>query len=202
MQEQNPSENSPSNDDAPNPQGGEGEIMKTPWQVLEELCGGSSTPVAVAPVSEGVLQPKKRKTSEVRDPPRGKPICPVCNKEFTSWKAAFGHMRAHPNRDYRGFYKPPAFPSSSSSKDQPPPSANNNKGGGAKKTNAASDGTDEVDSGGGKEVTPSPNQLFGFDLNEPVEGLGSSHAVEEGVQEEKDLGFDLNEMPPAEDHEG
>nr|KYP66564.1 hypothetical protein KK1_012861 [Cajanus cajan] len=102
--------------------------MKTPWQVLEELCGGSSTPVAVAPVSEGVLQPKKRKTSEVRDPPRGKPICPVCNKEFTSWKAAFGHMRAHPNRDYRGFYKPPAFPSSSSSKDQPPPSANNNKG--------------------------------------------------------------------------
>lgn len=124
----------------------EGVVIKTPWQVLEELGGysdengggdggsvggGASVAAAVGgggngtTVVEGVVavneevQAKKRKAPVVRDPPRGKPICPICNREFPSWKSAFGHMRAHPNRDYRGFFRPPVFGSPSSTQVQP-----------------------------------------------------------------------------------
>ncbi|XP_047337102.1 zinc finger protein ZAT4-like [Impatiens glandulifera] len=36
-----------------------------------------------------------------------KPICFVCGKNFPSMKSLFGHMRCHPERQYRGI-KPPA----------------------------------------------------------------------------------------------
>lgn len=39
--------------------------------------------------------------------------CEFCNKEFTSWKALYGHMRSHPERPWRGM-KPPTSSSSSS----------------------------------------------------------------------------------------
>ena len=57
---------------------------------------------------------KKRKVSDVKDPPTGTPTCPVCKKTFSSWKGAFGHMRKHPERHYRGFFQPPTFSSFSS----------------------------------------------------------------------------------------
>ncbi|XP_020216843.1 uncharacterized protein LOC109800474 [Cajanus cajan] len=228
MQKQNPSESSPSSDDTRthNPQGGEGEIMKTPWQVLEELCGGdsesgcsdskcggsssggvpvvvtvvvsggggggSSSSVVVTPVSEGV-QAKGRGTSEVRDP------CPVCNKDFTTWKGAFGHMHAHPNCDYNGFFKSRVF--ASSSQYQPP--SDNNKSDGAKKSSTTSNSTNEVDNSGEKRLISSPNQVLDFDLNESMEeAVKSSHIAKESVRKEKDLGFDLNQMPPADHYEG
>ncbi|KAL2348687.1 hypothetical protein Fmac_002687 [Flemingia macrophylla] len=312
MEKQNPSDNSPSSNDTPPPNptnnnlhGGEGQIMKTPWQVLEELCsgdsdnesgdsdkkdggsggvpsvvameiggdsdsdnnnegsdsdnkdgsnkckddvsnsrgvpvvvamemdgnnnkgngnstkneiplavavavsdgsnnsdqipvavpmvvaGGGGSSVAVTLVNEGV-QEKKRKALDVRDPPRGKPICPVCSKEFPTWKGVFGHMRAHPNRDYRGFYKPPVF--ASSSQDQLP-----NKGDGAKNNSTSVTGTNEVHNSGEKQkgMASSSNQVLDFDLNEPVEEveIGSFQTAEESVHEEKDVVFDLNEMP-------
>jgi hypothetical protein len=52
---------------------------------------------------------KKRKGISLRDPPPGKPKCPECHKEFASWRAAFGHMRTHPERPHRGFFPPPTF---------------------------------------------------------------------------------------------
>jgi hypothetical protein len=56
------------------------------------------------------VQPfKKRKCNPIRDPPAGKPKCPECHKEFASWRAAFGHMRTHPERPHRGFFPPPTF---------------------------------------------------------------------------------------------
>jgi len=84
--------------------------------------GGGVPPVAVVEsggVREGVMG-KKRKTSVVRDPPTGKPTCALCLKEFPTWKGAFGHMRAHPDRDYRGFFKPPVFGSTSSTQHHHP----------------------------------------------------------------------------------
>lgn len=57
---------------------------------------------------------KKRKPSNIIDPPSGTPKCEICLLEFSSWKAAFGHMRAHPERPYRGFFRPPDFSSPSS----------------------------------------------------------------------------------------
>ena len=57
---------------------------------------------------------KKRKASDLKDPPMGEPTCPECNKTFSSWKAVFGHMKMHPQRDYRGVFKRRASASSSS----------------------------------------------------------------------------------------
>ncbi|KAK9273006.1 hypothetical protein L1049_017813 [Liquidambar formosana] len=44
----------------------------------------------------------------------GKPTCPVCNKDFLSMKSLFGHMRCHPEREWRGIQPPPPPAKSSS----------------------------------------------------------------------------------------
>lgn len=43
------------------------------------------------------------------------PVCFLCRKNFQSMKSLFGHMRSHPDRDWRGIQPPP-----------PPPSISNN----------------------------------------------------------------------------
>ncbi|EEF40694.1 sal-like protein 3 [Ricinus communis] len=49
---------------------------------------------------------KKRKKAEM-DAPKSDPICSLCGKRFGSWKGVFGHLRAHPERDWRGAFPPP-----------------------------------------------------------------------------------------------
>lgn len=67
--------------------------------VIEGGSGGMS----------GDGQVRKRRNVQVRDPPPGNPRCPECGREFATWKAAFGHMRKHPERTHRGFFPPPSF---------------------------------------------------------------------------------------------
>lgn len=103
-----------SNNSSPQHSPSEGETMlKTPETVLAELSGGDDG-ASDSDIEEGEVF-KKRKNTQVKNPPSGKPICPECKKEFSTWKAAFGHMRKHPERTHRGFFPPPTFKSNYSS---------------------------------------------------------------------------------------
>ncbi|OIW11087.1 hypothetical protein TanjilG_22894 [Lupinus angustifolius] len=150
--------------------------------VVQEGVGGSG--------NQGKRAGKKRKSSDVKDPPSGKPCCPLCHKEFNSWKGAFGHMRKHPERGYRGFHKPPSFSTPSS-------------------LHARNQGDGE-----GNSTSSQPVGGVLFDLNEPLTAEAeSSNADAERNEapvspphprpraEENKLGFDLNELPGDDDNE-
>lgn len=112
-------------------------VLKTPEEVLAELTDddddlipkggdegneeddGAFRTMVIALTADGssVIQQvgsdghvfKKRKGNQLKDPPSGSPTCPECKREFATWKAAFGHMRKHPERAHRGFFPPPTF---------------------------------------------------------------------------------------------
>ncbi|CAL0331966.1 unnamed protein product [Lupinus luteus] len=157
---------------------------------------GGSTVVVQGSVGavgdQGRAAGKRRKVSDVKDPPRGKPTCPLCHKEFQSWKGAFGHMRKHPEREYRGFHKPPSFSTPLSL-----PAGNQGDG------ECSRTGEDRA-----AASQPSGGGVL-FDLNQPVtEVSGSSNVADQRNEEapvsapaaeEKNLGFDLNALPSDED---
>ncbi|XP_028776683.1 uncharacterized protein LOC114733390 [Neltuma alba] len=163
--------------------------------------GGSS--VASKPGEKPGKQ--KRKSSQLSDPPPWPPKCNECGKEFPSWKAAFGHMRAHPERDYRGFFRPPTSSSSSS------PTRQRVRLAAGENIN-----TGVEEQGGGQKGGSSGAGGVGFDLNQPTtEEVESSNseavqrnqaldstslaAERSAAQEEKKVGFDLNELPASEE---
>lgn len=44
-----------------------------------------------------------------------KPVCSICSKNFPSMKSLFGHMRCHPEREWRGIQPPPRPPAAKDS---------------------------------------------------------------------------------------
>lgn len=71
-------------------------------------AGGSSSEAAAAAAGER----RQKRRAELVEVPRGPPVCYVCNRAFQSWKAVFGHMRAHKVGEERarsGAFPPPVF---------------------------------------------------------------------------------------------
>ncbi|XP_010548857.1 PREDICTED: uncharacterized protein LOC104820185 [Tarenaya hassleriana] len=125
----------------------------------------------------------KKRAPELIDPPAGPLVCPYCQRIFGSWKAVFGHLRAHKERQHHGFLPPPRFSAAGEG------ITIGCSGSGAAKSVifVASNLDGSSGDGDGKSL--------GFDLN-VAPGEDSEDSI---ISNPNPKSFDLNKSPPKEE---
>ena len=149
---------------------------------------------------EATKKPRRR-TSEFTNIPRGPPVCNVCGRAFHSWKAVFGHLRSHKDRNYRGFLPPPKFTAPTRGVMIPGPNSAFvrvvARGGGSGGVVAAGGGVVASGGGGGGATGGEGGRGSGIDMNVDVEKEDNEEVTESGTVAK----FDLNKSPPKDDEE-
>ncbi|KAF9682096.1 hypothetical protein SADUNF_Sadunf05G0072800 [Salix dunnii] len=143
--------------------------------------------------------PKKAK-GEMDINPVAEPTCSTCGRTFASWKAVFGHMRAHPDRGWRGAFPPPEWSPEKPDDQQGDQSALRRQLA-PRLLNLAIETLDKMKQKQGHEAGPSARGR-NFDLNtEPPKEPGSNSGSSSSPSDD-DSRFDLNKPPKADHNNG
>lgn len=145
---------------------------------------------------------KPRKPQEFDAPDVASP-CSVCGRRFGSWKALFGHMRSHPEREWRGIHPPPKF----NREGTPPEGADDGQGtdenvkreqGQNLLLGVAHEVAAQLGPGGHTDQAAAPQRRgLGIDLNLPNDQPDVDQPPAPPPPEGKEEGgFDLNRSPP------
>ncbi|KAB5556692.1 hypothetical protein DKX38_007601 [Salix brachista] len=148
------------------------------------------------------LVPKKAK-GEMDINPVAEPTCSTCGRTFASWKAVFGHMRAHPDRGWRGAFPPPEWSPEKPGDQQGDHSALRGQLA-PRLLNLAIETLNKMKQKQGHQAGPSGPSARGrdFDLNaepprEPESNSGSSSSPSDDESR-----FDLNKPPKPDRNNG
>ncbi|CAK7355536.1 unnamed protein product [Dovyalis caffra] len=140
--------------------------------------------------------PARKRAKGEMDAPKTEPKCYSCGKKFGTWKAVFGHMRAHRDRGWRGAFPPPTWSSHEKTAKADRTALQNQLA--PTLLNLAKETLDKMNQYQAEAVSPRRERSLDFDLNIEPGGISGSNSGSSTPHAQPSSGardFDLN-MPP------